>query len=156
MKKEIKRKQLGERSPSIPQPIPSEPGMVKVESTWGEIQPLQVADGVRTVAELDVIHFLENGQPVIDARTEDFYHQATLLGAKNIPHTQAAERMHELDRSQETLFFCNGPQCGQSPAAIKALMKAGFPADKMLYYRGGMHDWMTLGLPTETPAQKKE
>ena len=30
-------------------------GFVIVDSTWGTIQPLEVAPGVRTVAELDVI-----------------------------------------------------------------------------------------------------
>jgi hypothetical protein len=24
-----------------------------------------------------------------------------------------------------------------------------YPADKILYYRGGMHDWITLGLPVQ-------
>ena len=58
-------------------------------------------------------------------------------------------RMAELDGERASVFFCNGPQCGQSPTAIRALLKAGFPADKILYYRGGLHDWLTLGLPVE-------
>ena len=55
--------------------------------------------------------------------------------------------LFQLEREQPTIFFCNGPQCGQSPTAIRALLAAGYPADKMLYYRGGLHDWLTLGLP---------
>jgi rhodanese-related sulfurtransferase len=48
---------------------------------------------------------------------------------------------------QPIIFFCNGPQCGQSPIAIRALLDAGYPPGKMLYYRGGLHDWLALGLP---------
>jgi hypothetical protein len=31
--------------------------------------------------------------------------------------------------------------------AIEALLAAGWPAERLLYYRGGIHDWVTLGLP---------
>lgn len=57
--------------------------------------------------------------------------------------------MDELDRSKPTIFFCNGPQCPQSPTAIRKLLSAGYPPEKILYYRGGMHDWITLGLPVD-------
>ncbi len=138
----------------VPQPVPGEPGLFQVDATWGTIQPMQIAPGVRTVGELDVIAHLEQSLPVIDSRTEDFYTAATIPGAKNIPYPQAAERMDELDREQPAIFFCNGPQCGQSPTAIRALLEAGYPADKILYYRGGMHDWLTLGLPAQ-PGNKQ-
>ena len=46
------------------------------------------------------------------------------------------------------VMFCNGMWCGQSPASIAALIKFGYPADKIKYYRGGMQDWKILGLTT--------
>jgi hypothetical protein len=27
------------------------------------------------------------------------------------------------------------------------MLVAGEPAEELLYYRGGVHDWVTLGLP---------
>ena len=49
----------------------------------------------------------------------------------------------------KTLYlFCNGLWCGQSPAAIKALLKIGYPSSKLNYYRGGMNAWQSLGLTT--------
>jgi len=152
MHKEIKRKDFGERSPSIPQPVPQQDGMVIVDSTWGEIQSIQAAEGVQTVGELEVIKHIENGLPVIDGRTENFFQEATLPGAKNIPFTEAGERISELNRDQMTILFCNGPQCPQSPWAIRALLESGYPAEKLMYYRGGMHDWLTLGLPVRVPS----
>ena len=50
-----------------------------------------------------------------------------------------------------TVFFCNGPQCGATPDAIRSLLECGFPEASILYYRGGMHDWITLGLPIAPP-----
>ncbi|MDF1873231.1 MAG: rhodanese-like domain-containing protein, partial [Vannielia sp.] len=40
----------------------------------------------------------------------------------------------------------NGPWCGQSPTAARRMIEAGYPADKIYYYRGGMQMWQMLGL----------
>ncbi len=144
-----KRPNTRDKTQMMPQPVKGEPGLVQVDTTWGKIQPMQVDEGVRTVEEIEVNHFLENHEQVIDGRTSDFYVKSTIPGATNIPHTEITERMDELDRNRPAIFFCNGPQCPQSPTAIRNLLEAGYPADKILYYRGGMHDWITLGLPVE-------
>jgi rhodanese-related sulfurtransferase len=52
-------------------------------------------------------------------------------------------------RGAKTLvMFCNGMWCGQSPNNIKNLLKFGYPAEKIKWYRGGMQDWEILGLTT--------
>lgn len=124
-------------------------GFVTVDSTWGTIQPLEVAPGIQTIAELDVIEHLKAGLPVIDTRHDAQREQATIPGARGIPHEQIVQRVDELDRTQATVLFCNGPQCAATPKAVHALLDHGYPADKLRYYRGGIHDWMTLGLPIE-------
>jgi hypothetical protein len=43
-------------------------------------------------------------------------------------------------------LFCNGIWCGQSPTAIRNMIEAGYPADRISYYRGGMQVWRVLGL----------
>ncbi|AYQ57163.1 hypothetical protein BTHERMOSOX_602 [Bathymodiolus thermophilus thioautotrophic gill symbiont] len=49
----------------------------------------------------------------------------------------------------KTLYlFCNGLWCGQSPAAIRALLALGYPESKLKYYRSGMNAWHSLGLST--------
>ena len=35
---------------------------------------------------------------------------------------------------------------------VPKLLGAGYPAEAILYYRGGIHDWMTLGYPVKSPA----
>jgi len=73
----------------------------------------------------------------------------TLPGAVNVPHDQVLTRQGELDREVVSVLFCNGPQCPQSPDAIRQLLQEGFPASSLAYYRGGLHDWVTLALPTQ-------
>lgn len=54
--------------------------------------------------------------------------------------------------SAKTLvIWCNGVWCGQSPRAIKGLLELGYPAQKILYYRGGMQVWQSLGLTVVVP-----
>lgn len=118
-----------------------------VDGTWGEIAPMRLAPGVETVGELEVIEHARQERPLVDTRLPHFVQAGTIAGAKAIPHAEIIDRIDELDRSVPTVFFCNGPPCAATPAAIEALLAAGYPADKILYYRGGMHDWVTLGFP---------
>ncbi len=127
-------------------------GLVAVDPTWGRIQPLVLAPGVRTVGELEVIEHIENGLPLVDTRLPHFFAEATLPTAVNIPHTELAERLGELDPAVPAVLFCNGPQCAATPDAVRVLLEHGFPARSILYYRGGLHDWMTLGLPVVSGA----
>lgn len=133
----------------MPEPVEGQSDLVTVDTTWGELQPMEVAPGVRTIGELELIDLATGGVPLVDGRTEDFFEVATLPGAVNMPYGAVADHCEELDVHDRVIFFCNGPQCPQSPTAIDILLEEKFPAEKILYYRGGMHDWMTLGLPTE-------
>ncbi len=122
------------------------------------IQPMQVAPGVTTVGEVELLEFAKAGGKLIDGRTVEWHLDGTIPGAINMPYTQMAERLDEIGctktsdgkwdcaNAEKVLLFCNGPWCGQSPMAIKAMLREGYPADKILYYRGGMQAWHTLGL----------
>lgn len=132
----------------VPQPVGT--GLFEIDATWGTVQPIQLAPRVRTVGELELIEHLRRGLPVIDTRLEDFNREGTIPGARSIPHQQILDRRDELDPSVPAVFFCNGPQCTATPDAIHKLLDTGYPADAILYYRGGMHDWITLGYPLQS------
>ena len=57
-------------------------------------------------------------------------------------------KVFDYSGAKTLVMFCNGMWCGQSPASIKALLKFGYPADKIKYYRDGMQSWEILGLST--------
>ncbi len=64
---------------------------------------------------------------------------------------EKSEPKWDFSKAKEIVVWCNGPWCGQSPHAIRALSKLGYPAEKMKYYRGGMQMWHLLGLTTVIP-----
>lgn len=107
----------------VPSPVGGEAGLFIVDATWGMIQPISLAPGVRKVGELEVIEHLKAGRLLVDCR------------------------LPELDQFEPVVLFCNGPQCTDTAQATAALLAAGWPAERLLYSRGGVHDWVTLGLP---------
>jgi rhodanese-related sulfurtransferase len=129
-------------------PRPLGDGLFEVDATWGTVQRFELAPGVRTIGELELIEHLAQGLPLIDTRLAHFHEEATIPGARGIPHDAILDHLVELDPGVPTVFFCNGPQCKATPDAIDTLLRAGYPPEAILYYRGGIHDWITLGYPT--------
>lgn len=122
------------------------------------IQPIKPAEGVTTIGELELIDMLEDPDAVvIDSRTPNWFDKGSIPGAINIPYTEAVDRLDVLgceldfdgyicDEAKSVALFCNGPWCGQSPTAARRMIEAGYPADRIFYYRGGMQVWRMLGL----------
>ena len=59
-----------------------------------------------------------------------------------------SEGLLDFSDAKTLVLFCNGMWCGQSPNNIKNLLRFGYPAHKIKWYRGGMQDWEMLGLTT--------
>ncbi len=59
----------------------------------------------------------------------------------------------DFSNAKDLVLWCNGPECGQSPRAIKGLLSLGYPAERIFYYRGGMQLWQLWGLTTVVPGQ---
>ena len=133
---------------SVPWPVEGETDVVSVDTTWGELQPLHAALDVRTVGELELVELMEQGALAVDSRTAGSFGARTIPGSVNIAHDELPARLGELDSERLSILFCNGPQCPQSPQAIRTLLDAGYPARALAYYRGGMHDWVSLAMPT--------
>lgn len=57
----------------------------------------------------------------------------------------------DFSNAKDLVLWCNGMWCGQSPRAIKGLLKHGYPANKIHYFRGGMQTWLILGLTVVKP-----
>lgn len=134
--------------------------MTSCAKNKGYIQPFVPVKGVTLVNELDMLKALNNKNVlVVDMREEEWFLDETIPTAINIPYTEVEMRLDELGcekngenwscANAKTIYsFCNGPVCLQSPIAIKAMVRNGYPADKIFYYRGGMLVWDALGLTT--------
>ena len=132
----------------VPRPLGAHPDLMVVDATWGTVDPMQLASGVTTVGELEVIERIEAGVPLIDTRPSEAFALETIPGAINLSWHDEPELIESAPR-EPAVYFCNGPQCSATPGAIMTLLEAGHPPEWILYYRGGMHDWMTLGYPVE-------
>ncbi|MCO6383738.1 MAG: rhodanese-like domain-containing protein [Vannielia sp.] len=139
------------------------------------IQPNEAAEGVKTVGELEVISFLEgevaNGTGLLlDSRMPETFLKGTIPGAVNVPYSTLDPKNPYRDEilkalgavelpgggldfagAMELTMFCSGPWCDQSARAISNLASAGYPAEKLSYYRGGLQVWSLLGLTVAQP-----
>ena len=52
------------------------------------------------------------------------------------------------DVTTKIYAFCNSSTCPQSPSGIRAMIREGYPAELIYYYRGGYQDWTIHGLTT--------
>jgi rhodanese-related sulfurtransferase len=130
----------------VPRAVAGEVGLFEVDATWGVIQPLKLDARVETVGELELREHARAGALLVDVRLRRYLGGGTIPGAVNIPRAEIVERRDELGDGV-VVVFCNGPQCPASGQAIAALLSVGWPAGSLRYYRGGIHDWVTLGLP---------
>lgn len=130
------------------------------------IQPMIPAQGVTPIGELELLAFLQDPDvAVVDGRVRPDFEAGAIPGAINVPYTEAADRLGEFgcepdfdgwicegDAVKSVALYCNGPWCGQSPTAARRMIEAGFPAEKIFYYRAGMQGWRMLGLTVTVPA----
>jgi rhodanese-related sulfurtransferase len=131
----------------LPAPIAGDPTRVIVDVTWGRIEPMRLHAEVETIGEIELVEHLQAGLPLIDTRSAESFATATIAGARLVPFEEIGGRHREIDPTVQAILFCNGPQCPATPSAVRTLLDIGHPPRMLRYYRGGMHDWITLGLP---------
>lgn len=142
----------------------------------GALQPIIIDERIQTVGELEVIDFMKKmtkdpeNYAIIDARKSDWFDKSRIPGAINMPFPQFGskdsasmfledlnvtenEGVLNFDNAKNIVVYCNGFSCRQSAFLIKekkfSLLNLGYPAEKILYYRGGMQAWETVGLTVE-------
>ena len=143
--------------------------------TVGVIYPLHIKPGIETFAELEVLRFIDEMKEhedylLVDTRGLDWFESETIPGAVNIwfavlkdpkgfdeefkeilQQTKVKVKKdgsYDFSKAKTLLLFCNGPWCGQSPVAILAFIKMGYPKEKLKWYRSGLHGWKSLSLTT--------
>ncbi|WP_159453101.1 rhodanese-like domain-containing protein [Pseudooctadecabacter jejudonensis] len=140
------------------------------------LSPMTAARNVATVGELDVIEFmsgpLENGDGLlVDARLPEDRSAGYIPASVNIPSATVAETnpfrdeilmalgaeqyqgIFNFEGAMDLVVYDDGPATQDAPVFIQDMLAAGYPANKIHYYRGGMQVWTTLGLTTTRAAQ---
>jgi rhodanese-related sulfurtransferase len=138
------------------------------------IQPMSLAPGVETIGEMQMLDYLkrkgdgDDSIVVIDSRGPAWVKRGTIPGSINI-HWKKLSLRHgdeegiakiflevfgvrrtdefwNFSSAKTLVLFCNGLWCGQSPANVRSLLRLGYPAKKLKWYRGGMQNWELLSL----------
>jgi len=133
------------------------------------LAPMQAAQGVPTIGEAEVTDFLVNviqqgNGLLLDARLPTTRAAGFLPTSVNVPH-QAVEKGNpyrdqilgalgaraydgilNFSDAMELVVFDSGPTDSNAIDLINNLLAAGYPSEKLRYYRGGMQVWASLGL----------
>lgn len=138
-----------------------------------DLQPIRMHKDIQTIGEVELLHFMkrnvnEKKGLVIDVRSKSAYQKESIPSAVNIPaeiqddkvklekilKVFGAKRYEDgtLDVSnvKDLVFYGNGLWCNKAPSFIKTFLELGYPAEKILYYRGGFQMWKILGFTTVT------
>lgn len=111
-----------------------------------------------------------NKYALVDTRKPSWFNQETIPGSLNVPfedlvydedfkdefykaYSNLGIKIVDLEKNKfdftdakTVIFFCNGPWCPISTETINYFLKLGYPANKMMWYRGGMADWNAMSL----------
>lgn len=138
-----------------------------------DLQPIKMHKDIKTIAEVELLAFMKTKVNkkkglLVDLRSKAAYKKESIPSAVNIPSKVkddkvkvekilkilGAKRFEDgsLDTNsvKEVAFYCHGLWCDQSSDFIKTFLELGYPANKMLYYRGGFQMWKILGFTTVT------
>ena len=136
-----------------------------------DIQPIRIDKNIKTIGEIELLKFIQrkgNNQKglILDVRDKKMYKKESIPSAVNIPSKVLSKKrkmqkilkalgMKKLDdgtldssEAMHLIVYSHGNWCNKAPLFIKELLDLGYPADKILYYRGGFQMWKILGFTT--------
>jgi rhodanese-related sulfurtransferase len=145
----------------------------KIYRPQKEIQAIKINADVQTIGEVELLHFMKNKVNkkkglLIDVRARSEYKKESIPSAVNIPISVKDNKVKvdkilkvlgakynsngdvNMRNVMEVAFYCNGLWCKKSSEFIQTFLDLGYPAEKILYYRGGFQMWKILGFTTVT------
>ena len=118
-------------------------------------------DGVKLVTAEQARDLQSKGAPMVDTRVAAEYAEKSVKGAVSVPYKEKSAKDVKFDRALDNfdlaklpadkaapvVFFCNAGECWKSYKAAVLARDAGYK--QINWFRGGMPEWTTKGLPTQ-------
>lgn len=99
--------------------------------------------GGNQLSVAETVKLMNAGGQVLDVRSQDAFHAGHILGAKNIPLDELADKAGQLNKEQALIVCCDAGVSSQR--ALSVLSKRGF--EKLFNLRGGIRAWQQDNLP---------
>ena len=101
------------------------------------------------ISQRELMQQLDRNDPpiIVDVRRPDEFATGHVPGARNIPHSEIAARLHELgdNRHQEVVVYC---ESGRRAAIAQGILEqAGFT--RVRHLEGDMQSWRKRHLPQQ-------
>lgn len=137
------------------------------------IQPTKIDKDIKNIGELELLSFIKtkiSSQTgiLVDTRLKNWFELETIPSAINLPFSVVEhankkkmgmifrilgmkikkDGSWDFSKAKELAIFDNGVWCAQATHFVPPLLKYGYPAEKILYYRAGLQGWKLLGLTT--------
>ena len=137
------------------------------------IQPTKINERVKNIGELELINFIDKKISshigiLVDTRLKNWFELETIPSAINLPFSvvENADKKKmgmifrilgmkikkdgswDFSKVKDLAIFDNGIWCAQASHFLPSLLKYGYPAEKIFYYRAGLQGWKLLGLTT--------
>ena len=137
------------------------------------IQPTKIDKRIDNIGELELIKFINTKVSshkgiLIDTRLKSWFELETIPSSINLPFSvvESASKKKmgmifrilgmkikkdgswDFSKVKELAIFDNGVWCAQATHFVPSLLKHGYPAKKILYYRAGLQGWKLVGLTT--------
>jgi rhodanese-related sulfurtransferase len=106
-----------------------------------------------TITREELHEAIESGDvTVVEALPANYYEDAHIPGAINIPHTEVRQLAPALlpDKDAAIVTYCASTTCPNSELAAIVLSKLGYT--NVREYVEGKQDWQEAGLPLEQSA----
>jgi rhodanese-related sulfurtransferase len=103
-----------------------------------------------TITRAELRDLIEaNAVTVVEALPAEYYADAHLPGAINVPHTEVRDLAPELlpDKDAAIVVYCTNLSCPNSGIAAHVLTKLGYT--NVRRFAEGKDDWREAGLPLE-------
>lgn len=97
-----------------------------------------------------VLELLSKGAVIIDVREPSKYNKEHIRGAINIPASEIEKRINEIPSEKPVIVYCGSYSCTASLVAARKLSELG--RSNIYRFVGGLLEWRTAGLPTESSA----
>ncbi len=93
---------------------------------------------------------MEGGEPftLLDVRSKEDYAKEHIKGARSLPLDELDKAKGLFKPADSIVVYCDSFVCSASSSAAKTLASMGFT--NVRDYKGGLREWKTNGLPTES------